>query len=47
MQIDAWEYMLGTKPFIQHLKNFDSTHPGGFEEICEMFSVTRNKTGIS
>ena len=32
--------------YIQQLKNLDSTHPGTFEEICEMVSVRRNKTGI-
>ena len=32
--------------YIQQLKNLDSTHPGAFEEICEMVSVRRNKTGI-
>ena len=29
------------------MKNLDSTHPGAFEEICEIVSVRRNKTGIS
>ena len=33
--------------YIQQLKNLDSTHPGAFEEICDMVSVRRNKTGIS
>ena len=32
--------------YIQQLKNLDSMHPGAFEEICEMVSVRRNKTGI-
>ena len=32
--------------YIQQLKNLDSTHPGAFEEICEMVLVRRNKTGI-
>ena len=32
--------------YIQRLKHLDSTHPGAFEEICEMVLVRRNKTGI-
>ena len=28
------------------IKEFDSTYPRAFEEICEMVSVRRNKTGI-
>ena len=32
--------------YIQQLKNLDLTYPGAFEEICEMVSVRRNKTGI-
>ena len=32
--------------YTQQLQNFHSTHPGGFQKICEMVSVRRKKTGI-